>query len=229
MIEAAVKAGVQRFILNEYANSYTNQLGLLSEMERFRDVKRDVLAFAQQKADESRGRFSWSALATGNMLDLSLERYGPVIGIDIARRKARLVDGGRERFTAVVMRDIGVAVRGILRRSELTKDRFCHVRSVETCQREVLEICEEMVGGDWIVEDVDGEELYKMGKERFDRGERSGMLDLLVVQLFQKGKGRSIVVDREGSDNELLGVVEKSVREIVEGVLVHFPKNNVSA
>lgn len=221
MIEAAVSAGVQRFILNEYANSYENQPGLLQELERFRDIKREVLKLAEEKAQESGGRFSWSALATGNMLDLSLKRY-PVIGIDIKQRKARLVDGGGEPFTAVVMRDIGVAVRGMLRNPEATRDKFCHVRSVETSQGELLAVCRELIGGDWEVQDESGEEMYRRGCEAFARGERSGMLDLLVSQLFHKGKGRSIVVTKEKSDNELLGVREKSAREVVEGVLPYF-------
>lgn len=221
MIEAAVQAGVQRFIVNEYANSYTNQPGLLQELERFRDVKREVLTLAKEKAQESGGRFSWSALATGNMLDLSLKRY-PVIGIDIKQRKARLVDGGMERFSAVVMRDIGIAVRGMLRKPEGTRDRFCHIRSVETSQGELLDVCRELAGGEWEVEDQSGEEMYRRGKEAFQTGERNGMLDLLVCQLFQKGKGRSIVVSREDSDNELLGVKEKDAREVVKDVLPYF-------
>lgn len=45
------------------------------------------------------------------------------------------------------------------------------------------------------------------------------MLNLLVVQLFEKGAGRSIVVTRGESDNDLLGVKEKDIKEIVQVVL----------
>lgn len=219
MLEAAIKAGVKRFVLNEFANSY-NQVGL-PELEPLRTPKREVLRLAKQKAADH-PEFSWTGLATGNFLDYSLLKY-PQIGVDIVNRKARLIDSGEERFSAVVVRDIGIAVRGILRRPEETKNRMCHVRSVETCQREILEVCRELVDageGKWEVQDVNGQELYEKGKEAWvGRKERSGMVDILVCQLFTRGRGQSIVVRKGESDNELLGVSEKDVRHVVEGVL----------
>lgn len=219
MIEAAVQAGVQRFVLNEFANSPTNQVGL-PELEPFRVMKKEFLQLAERKATEN-PNFSWSALATGNFLDFSLSRF-PQFGIDVANKRARLVDGGLERFSAVVLEDIGIAVRGILRRPEETKNRFCHIRSVETCQREILDVCEEATGVGWTVEDINGVQMYERGKQAWARGEVSGRFDLLVVQLFQKGMGRSIVVGRDQSDNALLDVREKDAKGIVEDVLRSF-------
>lgn len=216
MIEAAVKAGVKRFILNEFANSY-NQPGL-PELERFRIPKRNIMELAKQKTAESNGAFSWSGLATGNFLDYALMKY-PQIGIDIRTGTARLIDGGTEPFSAVVLKDIGLAVKGILRKPEETKNRMCHIRSVETCQKEILEACERAVGTRFQVEYIDGDKFYKEGQQAFVRGERSGMVNILVVQLFQKGQSRSIVVQKGKSDNELLGVVEKTTDEIVHSVL----------
>lgn len=216
MIEAAANAGVKRFILNEFANSY-DQPGL-PELERFRTPKRNILGIAQQTATESDGAFSWSGLATGNFLDYALLKY-PQIGIDIRNRSARLVDGGIEPFTAVVLKDIGLAVRGILRKPEETRNKMCHVRSVETCQKEIMKACERAIGEQFEVENVDGEKLYVEGKEAFNRGERSGMVNILVVQLFQKGRGRSIVAQSDKSDNVLLGVKEKSIDDVVHYVL----------
>lgn len=216
MIEAAVNAGVRRFILNEFANSY-DQPGL-PELEPFRTPKQNILELAKSKAAESNGAFSWSALATGNFLDYALIKY-PQIGIDIRKRTARLIDEGNEPFSATVLQDIGVAVRGMLKEPDKTENRVCHVRSVETSQRKILDACEQALGETFQVEYVDGEELYRDGKAAFAGGERSGMVNILVVQLFQKNKNRSIVVKREHSDNHLLGVVEKSTDDVVRDVL----------
>lgn len=218
-IEAAHQAGVKRFVLNDYGNSIENQIGL-PELEHFRNTRRECLALVKRIAMEDDG-FSWSSLATGNFIDYSLKKY-VAFGFDIPARKARLVDDGTERLSAVTLQDIGAAVRGILRQSETTKNRYLHIRSTETCQREILEALQEQTGSQWEVRYEDSKVMYERGKEAFAKGERSGMLDLLVTQLFQKGSGRSIVVSRQQSDNGLLGVQEKDISVIVADVLATF-------
>jgi NmrA-like family len=215
-MEAAEKAGIKRFVLNDYGNSIVNQAGL-PELEQFRDTKRADVALAKKMA-VANSAFTWSALATGNFIDLSLKKYPP-FGFDIAQKKARLIDGGVEHISAVTLQDIGLAVRGMLRKPEETANKYLHIRSTETSQKEILEAFQDVMGTKWEVEYGDSAELLEKGKALFEKGERAGMLHLLVVQLFEKGAGRSIVVSREESDNELLGVKEKGIREIVEGVL----------
>ena len=216
IIEAAEKAGVKRFVLNEYANSPTNQT-FLPELEQFRTTKLEMVALAESLAAKN-PEFTWSALATGNFIDYSLKKY-PAFGFDITQRKARLIDDGTEPISATTLADIGVAVRGILRRPAETANKYLHIRSTETTQKMILGAMEESMGEKWDVEYQDSQELFEKGKEKFGRGEREGMLHLLVVQLFAKGAARSIVVSREKSDNELLGVREKDVKEVVNDVL----------
>lgn len=50
-------------------------------------------------------------------------------------------------------------------------------------------------------------------------GDRGGTLDLLTVQLFEEGAGRSIVATKEDSDNELLGVPEEDFLTVIQGIL----------
>jgi nucleoside-diphosphate-sugar epimerase len=216
IIEAAEKAGVKRFILDEYANSPTNQVGL-PELERFRTPKREMVALAKSLATVN-SNFTWSALATGNFIDYAMRKF-PAFGFSIPERKARLIDDGTEPYTAVTVEDIGVAVRGILRRPEETANKYLHIRSTQTTQKEILDALEDVTGTDWEVEYADSRELFETGKAGFEKGERAGMLDLLVVQLFAKGAGRSVVVSKEDSDNDLLGVKEKPVKDIVKKVV----------
>lgn len=218
MIKAAVAAGVPRFILNEFANSPITQTGL-PETARFRKPRLDVLAVAKAAAAELPA-FSWTGLAVGNIIDLSLLKF-PQFGVDVRRRTVRFTDEGTERVTAVTLSDIGVAVRGILRAPAQTRNRYCHVRSVETDQVGIVRALEEQQRCRYVVSAERSEVLYERGRAGFARGERSGLHDLIVVQLFGRveGKGSSVVVGREESDNELLGVREKDVGEIVKGVL----------
>jgi len=117
--------------------------------------------------------------------------------------------------------DIGVAVRGVLKAPGETKNRFCHVRSVETDQVGIVGALERLQGCEYEVERESSEVLYERGREGFAKGDRSGFVDLVIVQLFGRveGKGSSVLIGREESDNQLLGVKEKDVEEIVAGVL----------
>ena len=216
IIEAAEKAGVKRFVLNEYANSPTNQT-FLSELESFRTVKLQMVEQVKVLA-AANPSFTWSALATGNFIDYSLKKY-PAFGFDLEKRTARLIDDGTEPISATTLEDIAVAVRSILQKPEQTANKYLHIRSTEVSQKQILEALEELTGQKWNVEYQDSQDLFEKGKDMFARGNRAGMLNLLVVQLFAKGAGRSIVVSRDRSDNELLGVREKDVKEVVRTVL----------
>ncbi len=218
IMEAAEAAGVKRFILDEYINS-PNQRGL-SELEQYRTPKLEMVALAKSMASANRN-FTWSALATGNFIDYALKKF-PAFGFDIPQRKARLIDDGTEPITAVILDDIGIAVRGILRKPEETANKHLHIRSTKASQKDILTALEEITGQKWEVEYVESKELYEQGKLKFENKERAGMLDLLVVQLFARGAGRSIVVSEEESDNELLGVKEKTVKEVVEKVMLEI-------
>lgn len=211
-------AGIKRFILNEFVNSPITQTGL-PETARFRQPRLDVLAVAKDAAANN-PTFSWTGLAVGNILDLSLLRY-PQFGIDVRKHSVKYTDDGTERVSAVILPDIGLAVRGILRAPEGTRNRYCHVRSVETDQVGIVRALEGRQGVRYAVSRESSEVLYTRGKEGFKRGERSGFHDLVVVQLFGRveGSGGSVIVGREESDNLLLGVREKEVGEVVEGVL----------
>lgn len=211
-MHAAVQAGVKRFILDDYGNSPTNQSGLV-ELEPFRTPRRKMIDLAQSLATSNKN-FTWSALVTGNFIDYSIKKF-PAFGFSIDDRRARLVDDGSEPFTAVTVEDVGIAVRGILRKPAETANKILHIRSVQTSQREILKTLEDITGGPWEVEYVDSEGMYERGKAALERGDRAQGLDLLVVQLFAKGAGRSIVVSREDADNELLGIEEKDIRTVL--------------
>lgn len=221
ILDAAKAAGIKRFILNEYANSPIYQTGL-PELMIYREVKDRVREYAQRLSDESVGaegdKFTWTAIATGNLIDLSLRKY-PIFGFDLQARTARLVDDGDEPFTATTLRDIGVAVRGILSHPEETMNRYAHIRSTYTTQREILDAFEAATGEKWPVSYVSSKDLLESGRKGFAAGDRKGMLDLLIAQLFEKGANRSVVVPAEKSDNELLGVEEKPISVIVEEIL----------
>lgn len=171
LIQAAEKAGVRRFILNEFANSPTNQIGLPEFRNFSATVTKQEMVTLVKTLAAANSNFTWSALATGNFIDLSLRKYPP-FGFDLARKTARLIDDGTEPITAVTLEDIGIAVRGILRSPESTANKYLHIRSTETTQKQILHALEEQTGETWETTYASSRELYAVGKEKFERGER---------------------------------------------------------
>lgn len=137
----------------------------------------------------------------------------------MAKKEAIVYDSGTERFTGTTLNGIAQAIVGILQHPEDTANRYLCVRSIETCQNDLLRELELQTGQEWSVMKESTKELLKRGREKHARSERGWVLDLIVAQLLAEGTGRGIVVTRETSDNSLLGVREESVKGMVEGTL----------
>ena len=143
----------------------------------------------------------------------------PTLGFDVANRTATIYDSGTERFTGTTMNGIARAVVGVLRHPQTTANRHLLVRSVETCQNELLAAFEEVTGQKWPVVHETTEDLFVRGREKLDKGDRGWVLDLIVAQLLEEGKGRSIVVAADKADNGLLGMPEENVLDMVRGIM----------
>ncbi|KAK3670202.1 hypothetical protein LTR78_009958 [Recurvomyces mirabilis] len=214
LINAAIAAGVRRFILNEFANPLT--YGGLPDLQHARVAKLEVLRYAREQAAEY-SSFSWTGLATGHFLDYAMLRI-PAFGFNMPLRKARIVDNGLEAFSATTVPDIAVAVIGVLKHPEETASKSLVIRSTEATQMEILKAFEAQTGVKWEREDVRAVDLLASGREKMQKGERGGMLDFVVAQLLEKGSGRA-EGHWEDNANVLLGVKQRSANEIVREVL----------
>jgi ABC-type glycerol-3-phosphate transport system substrate-binding protein len=142
------------------------------------------------------------------------------MGFSIPERAARTYDSGNEPFTGTTMSCIGDAVAGILQRPGATANKFLRIRSLEVTQNEILAAFEEATGEKWSVTSVSTKDIFEKGKAKLAAGDMGAILDLMVVQLFEEGAGRSIVVTKEDSDNELLGLQEEEdLSAVIKGIL----------
>ena len=117
------------------------------------------------------------------------------------------------------MPGIATAVVGILRHPQETANRHLLVRSVETCQNELLVAFEEATGKKWPISHDTTAQLIARGREKHSKGDRAWVLDLIVGQLLEEGAGRSIVATAETADNTLLEMPEENVLDIVKGIV----------
>lgn len=143
-----------------------------------------------------------------------------MMGFNLAARSATIYDSGTECFSGTTLEGIGQAVIGVLQHPDETKNRFLGVMSIKTNQTELLAAFEEATGQKWEVTRDSTARLLESGRAKHRDGKPGWILELVVTQLFQEGKGRGLVADgREKTDSELLGVRSESAVEIAKKAL----------
>lgn len=144
----------------------------------------------------------------------------PLMGFNIASNTAIIYDSGTEHFTGTTLHGIGQSVAGVLQNPAETANRFVMVRSIKTCQNEILEAFESATGKKWAVRRSTTKELFEEGRRKKAEGDRGWVLDLVVGQLFDVGVGRCVLAGERGeSDSGLLGVGEETVGGVVAKAL----------
>jgi hypothetical protein len=141
------------------------------------------------------------------------------MGFDIAHRSAIIYDQGSEPFTGVTLAGIGQSVVGVLQHPAETANRHLCVQSIQTCQNDILAAFETATGEAWKVERSTSVGLLERGRAKKEKGEGGWILDLVVGQLYQEGVASSVILEKEKNDNDLLGVVEENLVDVVKEIL----------
>ncbi|KAI4738354.1 NAD(P)-binding protein [Aureobasidium sp. EXF-12298] len=215
-IDAAVAAGVSRFIIDDFGWGPTTKG--FAEFGAIHAARREGWDYAARKAQEVQG-FTWTGLSTGNPIDWAMKKF-PMMGFDVQNHNAVIYDSGTEPFTGTTLSGIGQAVVGTLLNPSATANRFLKVQSICTTQNELLAAFEKATGEQWKVERQKSNDLIQSGKEDFEIEAGMWRLKLAVATLYDVGQGRGMVATtREESDAELLGVKDESAEEIVAKLL----------
>ncbi|KAI1875120.1 uncharacterized protein JN550_002549 [Neoarthrinium moseri] len=210
MVEAAAEAGVKRFIVNDFG--WGPDFASEPEFAAIGDTRHVAWDRAKQLAIENTG-FTWTGITIGNPIDWALKRF-PLMGFDVKDYTATIYDEGTEQFTGTTLSGIGQSVVGVLKRPDATANRFVKARSIQTCQNELLAAFQIVTGRRWEVHVGKVSDLRESGKQKHQDGAGGWVLDLLVFQLFEPGKGRCIVASHEDSDATLLGIPEETAEDI---------------
>lgn len=208
LVDAAIKAGVKRFLPSEYGCDTTH--AKTSQLPVFQG-KVSTRKYLSEKA--SAGEITWTALITGPFLDKGIST-GFVV--NVKGGPTRLYDGGDKKRSMTTLEDIGKAVAGILKHPEETKNRAVYVQSTVTTQKHLLELAKKAKPNlQAEPQEVDTAELEKKAYSDLKSG--SGdigmtMVTFIIVALWAEGYGSLF----EKTDNELLGVKEKSEEELAQ-------------
>ena len=221
--DAAVQAGVKRFIPADYGSCDSNSPRVLELMPLYREKKK-VREHLQKLASSS--KLSWTSLICGHFFDYGL-KCG-LLQVDIKSHKAKIFDDGEVRWSATTLDTIALAVVRILQKADETKNRLLYIQSLCVTQNEVLKALERNSGQAWQVEYLKSDEYIRELKAEvdLDPGNQEGRVNLVSVVGI-------VDANWEGMDdfaNPLLGLGEENLDALVKDVLLetsrqgHGPK-----
>ncbi|KAJ4113868.1 hypothetical protein NW768_011398 [Fusarium equiseti] len=216
LARASIEAGVKRLIASGFGVDASNQ----AAAEVFPVAENKVAMIKDLRSLEQPG-WSWTDVACGVFLDFCIE-VG-FFGINPATKKAEIWDDGNAKFTATTREAIGQAVVGILNHPEDTHNRTVFISSTELSLNEILAEEQRVTGEEgWEISPIKTEEEILRARQaamtatkfmpRMMAVGRIGLAINLLDRFGSNFKERGIL------ENELLGVPQESLREIVTRV-----------
>ncbi|KAF7533991.1 hypothetical protein G7054_g6607 [Neopestalotiopsis clavispora] len=220
LVDAAVAAGVKRFLPSEFGVN-TRTLDSEDAITSILGTKTRVNDHLVQKSSESEN-FSWTSVVTGSFFDWSLDMG--TYGLNKATKTATIYDSGDARIHVSNVPFIAKAVAAVLRRPQETKNRYVAIASGYTSQNKLLQRAEKTTGQTWTVERVATADMHKAGREAVGRGDYgAAFVPLLLSHLFSDDGGLHVTTE---NDNELLGLSEEDLNATLDEWLV-AEKGNV--
>ncbi|KAK0107897.1 hypothetical protein ONS96_003684 [Cadophora gregata f. sp. sojae] len=215
-IDAAISAGVKRFIPSEFSSN-TLSPAVLQLLPMF-GQKKEVLEYLKEK--ESSG-LTWTAIWPALLFDSGLKNG--FLGFDIASHTANIWDQGTSKFTLTNDDQLGRSVIAVLDRPDQTANKNIYIASFETSQKEVFSALEQATAAKWAVTDTTTEKEVAEASEKIGKGDFSGAFALVRATSFGNTPGlRANYVRDEELSNELLGLEFGSVGETVSRVVGGF-------
>ncbi|KAF4472612.1 hypothetical protein FALBO_479 [Fusarium albosuccineum] len=213
MIEAAVKAGVPRFIPSEYGSSSQNIR--IDDFKKLMAPKVQIIDHLRKVAYENPA-FTWSCLASGALLDNGLK--SGTWGISLSDRAATIFDSGKARFDSTVLPKVASAVISILKNPDITANRYLVVRNFVVSQNEILAAVEDATGTKWTRTYLDSNVTKKKGWELLQSGNPvAGIPKIIQGSLFYGDTDVATPADQ--LDNRLLGVAELELQEYIKRLI----------
>ncbi|KAL7941283.1 hypothetical protein V8C42DRAFT_181470 [Trichoderma barbatum] len=210
VIDAAIVAGVQRFIPSDFGVCTTSpkvsELPLYSTFASVRQYLADKAAA---------GAISYTVLACGSFLEYFLS--APSV-IDFKSHSVALIDGGNNRVSSTTMANIGRAVAGIFKNLDKTENRVVYVSEAILTQIQMLDIAKEVKPEiEWTVSSIKSSHILKEGLDAAASGEDSWKVaeKILVGTAFG---GEEYGTAYDNNDNALFGI-ETITQEKLRGLI----------
>ncbi|MCJ1404241.1 hypothetical protein MMC11_007466 [Xylographa trunciseda] len=210
IIDAAIKAGVKRFVPSEFGSN-TGNANATALLPGLFGEKVEIVNYLKEK--EGTG-LTWSAFVTGAFFDWGM-KIG-FLGFDLATHKATIFNDGTDKWATSNLAQIGLAVKKAMLVPEKTANMYLYVESFTVSQKIVLESLEKATGEKWDVTTVDAEATKSAAQAELAKGNYSMPVftDLIRYVNYVHGHGSNYVEDGLGS-NELLSLKTESLDETI--------------
>jgi nucleoside-diphosphate-sugar epimerase len=211
-IDAAIAAGVKRFLPSEFGSDVSNPLNAALPVFDYKVATRKHLEAAISKQEGE--KMTYTYVINGPFLDWGLEKS---FLINFKEPPVKLYDNGTALFSTTTLDTVGKAVVGILSHPKETENRNVFIEDLQITQKRFLELAEKITGKKYETVNVDTAALKKGSDEALAKGEVTPTT--IVSYLFPAVFGGEQYGNpwRE-TDNKLLGLEERS-EEVVEDVL----------
>ncbi len=218
LIDAAVKAGVKRFLPSEFGLDTASEK-VLEVVPPFR-TRKDLIETLKTNQAKGSG-IEWTAFVAGLFLDWGLVVGS--LGIDVKGRKADIWDEGDVPFTASTLTLVARTTVKLLTDKdayEASRNAYIYTGSVTTTQNEVLAAAEKATGEKFQVNKINGKELIDESNAKIAKGDYAAMLPLVQATGIYRFGGEALHDFRlYGLFNERFGITEGSTDELVAEVV----------
>jgi hypothetical protein len=221
LVEAAVKAGVKRFLPSEFGidNASAHVLAAVPPF-RVRTELIDTL-----KAKQAAGsRIEWTAVVTGLFIDWGL--HTGFLDLDVEQRTAKLWDDGDVTFTATNLAVVARTVVKLLTDAtayEASRNAYIYTGSVTTTQKELLAATEKATNAKFKVTRIESQKLIAESTIKLAGGDLAATIPLVKAVAFARFHGEALTDLRKfGLFNEKFGIKDDSTEEIVGTVVKNW-------
>ncbi|KAK6064293.1 oxidoreductase [Seiridium cupressi] len=207
MADAAIAAGVSRFIPSNFGADLTNandrQLPVFADKAKVEDHLME-----KSKTTD----LTYTFVYTGAFLDWGLKN-GYLL--DVSKYQPITYDGGDQQWSATTTSSIGDAIVGVLSKPAETKNRVIRVSDVTLSHNQLVGLAKEIAPSKpWNPINLDLDTLVAKAFERLSQG-------IFDMESIGPLLTRSIVDPRYGGnftkvDNELLGLKGKTETDVVK-------------
>ncbi|KAF4464300.1 oxidoreductase [Fusarium albosuccineum] len=204
LVDAAVDAGVQRFIPSNFGcdqqNPLTRQLPVFAEKVKTED-------YLVEKAAQS--SLSYTFIYNNLFLDWGFS-HGSLA--NAKEKKVTLYNGGDLAVSVTRLATVAKGVVGVLKNPEATKNRSVRIEDGKISFKTIAAIAQEAVTGAWTIDEKDTNAL----KDASDKALAAGTLDGWVwfFYILQGGTNAAYGPSFENIDNDVLGLARLSDKDL---------------
>ncbi|KAF2477025.1 uncharacterized protein BDR25DRAFT_43189 [Lindgomyces ingoldianus] len=219
VIDAAVLAGVKRFVPHEFGHDSLNE-AVHERLPRSADRAKVV----RYLHDLSRTHldFEWAAVSVGCILDHVL--VAGDLGFDMQWQSVTIHGTGTEPFAVSSLERAGNVVANIIQHWDQVKNRYLYAAGVLTTANDVLACLERSSGKKWSVEYEHVEESIKEGKKRIERGYPDSGMFLLERSVLYDEKLKAVGAFQKRSSNGILRLEPEKIGHIVAKAYHEFKR-----